>query len=311
MITIRGELSGGFRFQVTDGSLWSQQHAFVVNAKPVVMSMVVNKKLRVFPRMQQSVTRDHLLVVTNDGNETREFVYNVIKEPKYGRFLLENSDGTTKYTSSFTQKQIDENLVLFEQNKPINDLLVEDQIVFDIESHFVKPLKGITFVVVIAIGNTAQDITYEMIQLIETNPLTVIEGQFSVISEENFNVSQLIQYWQKKNLNTKIVDKLHIKIQRNAFHGSVLFEGHEVGVSIKSVPLNALSTNQLIYKHDGSNTYNDSIVLSIYVRNGIDVLLSNHTLEVIVIPGNIINILIMAIFSNPSNIVFYIVFMLQ
>lgn len=282
----RGELGGGFRFQVTDGTLFSGPHVFVITTKPVVMSMTTNKKLYVFPRMQQSVTRDHLLVETNDGNQSREFTYHVMKEPKYGRFLLENPDGTTKYILSFTQKQIDQNLVLYEQNKPIDDILVEDQIILDIESHFVQSLKSVVFSVEIAIGNSNQDLTPEMTQFIEVKPLSVVEGQFTSISDTNLNFSQLLEYWKKKGFNTRIVEKLFLKTQRNPINGILLYDGQEVTTKAIKVPLSAISKQQLIYKHDNSNTANDSFTMAIYISNGIDILLSNHTFEVNVIPGN-------------------------
>ncbi len=280
-----GQMAGGFRFQVTDGINFDSPHVFTITAKSVIISVVVNEKLFVFPGMQQSVTRDHLLVQTNDGNLTRDFIYHIIKEPKYGRFLLENSDGSTKSIMSFSQKQINQNFVLYEQNKPINEVLVQESILLDIESHNVQALKGVKFIIEISIGNSGNDVSNEMLKMIAINPLIVTEGQFISISEENLNISKLIKNWQKKQFNTRFIDKLYLKIHRNPYHGVVLYEGHDVSARMKSVPLSALNRKTLVYKHDNSNSFNDSISFGLYIRNGIDIMLLNNSFDVTIIPG--------------------------
>lgn len=44
-----GAMSGGFSFQVTDGLNFAPRQIFSITARPLVISLEVNKGLRVFP----------------------------------------------------------------------------------------------------------------------------------------------------------------------------------------------------------------------------------------------------------------------
>ncbi|XP_054159667.1 chondroitin sulfate proteoglycan 4-like [Oppia nitens] len=301
-----GEMAGGFRFQVTDGTNFDSPHVFTVAAKQIMISVLVNKKLNVLPQMQQSLTRDHLLVETNDGNSSRQFIYHMIKEPKFGRFLLENSDGSTKQVLSFSQKQINQNFILYEQNKPIDDMIVEDEIIFDVESHFVQSLKSLRFVVEITSNTTSRsepEVTTQVSIWTDISPITVIEGQFVIITDKNLNTSKLVEKIKHKESIIRVTDKLYARIQRKPSHGVLLYEGHDMTSRIKSLPLSALTKNTLIYKHDNSNTFNDSFVLGIYIRKTVETLIENHTINVNIIPVN--DELPILLTSNPRINVIY------
>lgn len=279
-----GDLTGGFRFQVTDGVNFDSPHVFTITAKSVTLTMIVNQKLRVFPGVQQSLTRDHLLVTSNDGNENREFLYQVIREPKYGRFLLEKPDGSTKITLSFTQKQIDQNLVLYEQNKPLSTMVVSEEILIDVESKFVQPLKGIKFIIEIAIENFGNDVTKELSKLIQIKPLNVSEGKSVKIDENCINITKLINKWQTKQYKG-FLDKIVLKFYNNPSHGIIVFEEKVITESFNTISIEAFSKKSLAYKHDDSNTFNDIVNFGIFLQNGIDILLLNQTLQINIIPG--------------------------
>ena len=49
------------------------------------LRMATNSRLHVFPTMQQTITRGHLLARTNDPGSTRHIVFTVLQKPKLGK----------------------------------------------------------------------------------------------------------------------------------------------------------------------------------------------------------------------------------
>jgi hypothetical protein len=76
-----------------------------------------NVRLHVFPLMQQSITSNHLLVVTSDPNSIRRPRFRITRPPVLGRLLLEQADGSTQLVTSFTQRDLNQSLLIYEHTE--------------------------------------------------------------------------------------------------------------------------------------------------------------------------------------------------
>ena len=296
--THSGSLSGGFRFQVSDGNNIDGPHAFSITAKSVMITVTTNSRLQTFPQVQQSITRDHLFAMTTDGNTSRPIVYNIVKGPSFGKILLEKSDGTTTPVKRFTQQDINNKGLLYDQMAPLSDVYTRDEILLEIESPFVRILKGITFTIDISLlPSTAGREVIER----EINEVLIFDASKAVLREGSSLVldSSVIQ---KKNslsafmtfglpatdssVTTSSPESnerlLYLKIHQLPRHGWISMDHVNLTHELLSLLTRASSQNQqelsrrntlyfdelhsLVYHHDGSNTFNDSITFGIYLQ---------------------------------------------
>ncbi|XP_067134539.1 LOW QUALITY PROTEIN: chondroitin sulfate proteoglycan 4-like [Centruroides vittatus] len=280
-----GEKAGGFRLEVNDGLISGSSSVFTITAKSLRMVMEVNEKLNVLPRMQQSITKDHLLVTTNDQDSGREIVYRVIREPSLGRILLENPDGSLSLATQFTQNQINKNLVLYEQTESITGLTAVDEIGFDVETQHAETLRGVNFQIEISVGNFGSG---NFDQMVELHPLTVKEGGKTAISQEHVDLSRLSGLWQGKG-KSEFAKKLKITVWDQPLHGWLEVDGENSTYSKVSFTREDMRKKRVFYVHDDSDTFSDSVSLAFYLNGDDtvqDILLFNKTLNVTVRPVN-------------------------
>lgn len=272
-----GSEDGSFRYQVSDGRNGGLSGLFNIRVKARKMKMEVNQKLLVTPGMQQSITRRHLMVTTEDLSEEQEFTYRVIKAPTFGRLMLETFKNGHEKLNNFTQRQINENLVLYEQNVPITSPIVTDRAIFDVESPNISTLKSVYFAIEIAIESFKNVIPTNSRELIQIRPLKVDEGKFKVLSENEINMINL-------RSQIKSEEKIFLKITTFPVNGIILRSGASIE-SDHMIPLAALLNQSLVYKHDDSNTFNDSIEVNLYLVESFAISVVNFTLPIEVIPG--------------------------
>lgn len=105
----KGKRSGGFVFKITDGnSAHIQIKQFTIEIVPVLLSLYTEEV--VLPQGDKAVTISeyNLNVTTNGDRET--VAYNITTFPRYGQIMVDYMPQL-----SFTQKDIDENLVQYVQ----------------------------------------------------------------------------------------------------------------------------------------------------------------------------------------------------
>lgn len=271
--------------QLNDGLNTGSPNVFTVTARLLRMTMEVNEKLNLLPRMQQSITKDHLLASTNDGDESREIVYRIVRQPSLGRILLENSDGSLSGTSRFTQNQINNNLVLYEQTEPVSGLTASDQMDLEVETQHAEPLKDVIFQIEISVGNFGAG---DSDQMVEFHPIKVKEGSKAPIGPEHVDLTRLSNLWRGK-AHSELSDRLKITVVESPLHGLVETEGDNSNHSRPSFFWDDLRKKRVFYVHDDSDTFSDSLTLGFYLNgdNGLpDTLLFNGTLDVIIRPVN-------------------------
>uniref|UniRef100_A0A4W5RGY3 Chondroitin sulfate proteoglycan 4ba n=1 Tax=Hucho hucho TaxID=62062 RepID=A0A4W5RGY3_9TELE len=105
---LKGAMSGGFNFQVNDGVNFAPRQIFSITASALVLSLEINRPLKVFPGSTTPITKEDLQAVTNDKSDTsnRTITFNVIRRPKLGRLVTVLADNFTVDVSSFTQTMV-------------------------------------------------------------------------------------------------------------------------------------------------------------------------------------------------------------
>ena len=143
-------------FTVSDGQSLPTQHKLSIVARKMKLVLIRNIRLHVFPMMQQSITSSQLLAITSDYQPQQSISYQVVQLPRLGQLLLEQPDGSTKRVSSFTQRDLNQSLVIYEHTEPFADLTVNDSFVFHIESGLTAPLRQIQFDIEISVATMAE-----------------------------------------------------------------------------------------------------------------------------------------------------------
>lgn len=149
-------------FNLTDGQSGpATQHVLQISARRMQIRLIRNQKLHVFPLMQQSITSAQLLAVTSSGDLPGSHQQNlprfqVTRHPKLGRLLLELPDGSTKRVGSFTQRDLNQSLVIYEHTEPFADLSVEDSFTFDVISDLSSPLQQQQFHIEVSVATMAE-----------------------------------------------------------------------------------------------------------------------------------------------------------
>lgn len=271
---------------MTDGHNILPVTDFVITAKPVMIQLLVNQSLQVFPpQMQQSITRDHLLASTNDDNNSREITYKIMRGPRMGRILLEHLDGSTSSVQSFSQKDVNNKAVLFEQTKTLTELSTRDSIELEIESPFVRSLKQVTFIIDISVGATGKEVIQrELNEKVLFNSISVLEGGKVALDDEIVNATKLKRNWDEHKMGL-LSTSLSLRIIGMPSHGWLELNNERVMMAGLKIPfLDSISQGSLAYHHDHSNTLNDSIDFALHLENGFDIHLMNKTLFIEVIP---------------------------
>ncbi|XP_062334244.1 chondroitin sulfate proteoglycan 4-like [Osmerus eperlanus] len=120
MFVHSGASSGGFHFQVNDGVNFAPREIFSTVARTLVLTMLRNQALQVFPGSVTTISQKDLLVVTNANGEMRgnhSVVFRVTSPPKLGR-LLRTMDNTTLVVNTFTQSMINKGVLSYHQTHP-------------------------------------------------------------------------------------------------------------------------------------------------------------------------------------------------
>ncbi|GIX96678.1 extracellular matrix protein 3 [Caerostris extrusa] len=283
--SFQGDKAGGFKLQLNDGVNFDSPHVFIT-ARVLRIILATNEKLSILPRMQQSITKDHLFVTTNDHDFTRVIDFTITHGPDLGRLLVENPDGSVMPISGFTQEQVNRNLVLYEHNKPMIGLKSSDVIRFDIETQNAETLKDVEFHIEISVGNFGSG---NLDQLVVLHTLEVKEGGMAVIGQEHVDMSRLFSLWQGKG-KSEFAKKLKIVVHAPPVNGWIETEsGNSSYIRELSFNREDIRKKRVRYFHDDSDTFSDSFTIGFYLlddKGNRDVLLFNGTVNIIVYPVN-------------------------
>uniref|UniRef100_A0A8C0ZFU7 Chondroitin sulfate proteoglycan 4-like n=1 Tax=Cyanistes caeruleus TaxID=156563 RepID=A0A8C0ZFU7_CYACU len=256
-----GAMSGGFNFQVTDGLNFAPRQIFSITAQMLVISLEVNKRLRVFPGSRKPISQHDLKAVTNDvtnaGNRTITFV--IVSSPKLGRLIRVNSD-TTQEIFSFTQSMVDEGVIMYEHlHAESADWSAEDFFTFTVSSP-PSALDIQMFHVVISYEIDRHD---QNSRLLANTGATVQEGGRVLINKTNLDAS---------NLLIKLPD-----VQRSMYevwyqvlslpqHGMIVVGEQNITKEKPNFSQYVIDKFGIIYIHDNSESLNDNFTFAVWLN---------------------------------------------
>lgn len=115
---------------------------FNITAKVVKISMVNNERLQIFPTLKKAITSDLLLAVTSDHTTSRgnSISYVLKRKPDLGRIVFKESNGNFVEVDRFTQMDVNETKVWYQQTKKFKNLHAKDSFTFDVHAEFTHAL---------------------------------------------------------------------------------------------------------------------------------------------------------------------------
>lgn len=277
-----------FRWEASDHVHGTGSHVFTVTARELHLSLRHNKELWVFPMMQQPLTPEILLTVTNDFDPHRSVLYIVRQPPSLGQLLLEEAGGVRIPVENFTQRHINESRVMFEHTRPFAELSASDVFVFDVETPFAEPLKDQDFHVEVSVASPQGGGLERYLGLA---PLVVAEGGQATVRPDNLNLSAVLEFiegYPGAGGADRPSPRLVTTVTAIPSHGVFTLRKREMTEGY-SFTVRDVEKGRIRYEHDHSDTLLDSLGFTVALEgNGSspDVLLFNGSLNVSVTPVN-------------------------
>ncbi|XP_022097387.1 chondroitin sulfate proteoglycan 4-like [Acanthaster planci] len=204
--------TGGFRFSVSDGVHSTNQQIFSITARPLLVSLETNTRLYVAPSSIEPITAEHLKVVTNEeepkSNLSRPITYVITEAPKHGiiveildRDEIDREILSFAQISTFTQGQIDRNIVAYKQI--LDSPVTEDQFTFSVTLPLSQNLTDQSFEISIGVKEetTTQPTTLSPTTVMSTTEPSLVlnlgievqEGGTISITDKQLNIAALVE----------------------------------------------------------------------------------------------------------------------
>ncbi|KAM7077004.1 chondroitin sulfate proteoglycan 4-like isoform 1-T1 [Ciconia maguari] len=257
-----GAMSGGFNFQVTDGLNFAPRQIFSITARTLVISLEVNKGLRVFPGSRKPVSRHDLKAVTNDvtnaGNRTITFM--IVTSPKLGRLIRVNSDNTAQEILSFTQSMVDEGVIMYEHlHAESAGWSAEDFFTFTVFSP-PSELDLQVFDIVISYEITRHD---RNSRLLANTGAIVQEGGRVLINKINLDASNLLIKLPEVQRSMYEVWYQVVSLPQ---HGMIVVGERNVTKEKPNFSQYILNKFGVVYVHDNSESLNDNFTFAVWLN---------------------------------------------
>ncbi|NWT78023.1 CSPG4 protein, partial [Lanius ludovicianus] len=257
-----GAMSGGFSFQVTDGLNFAPRQIFTITAQTLVISLEVNKGLRVFPGSRKPISQHNLKAVTNDvtnaGNRTITFV--IVTSPKLGRLIRVDSDDPTQEIFSFTQSMVDEGVIMYEHlHAELADWSAEDFFAFTVSSP-PSALDIQVFHVVISYEVARHD---QNSCLLANTGAIVLEGGRVLINKTNLDASNLLIKLPEVQRSLYEVWYQVVSLPR---HGMIVVGERNVTKEKPNFSQYILNKFGIMYIHDNSESLNDNFTFAVWLN---------------------------------------------
>lgn len=257
-------------FSITDGEHIGAEHVLHIITNPVALEMERNENLHVFPLTRKPIGIDQLLYRCTDAKREVRFVLTIA--PQSGRILYETSeDGTTNEVTEFTQADIEMGRILYEHTHTMVELKSNDSFYFDVTANLASSLMDQVFHIEISVSSGG------LLRFLPVPRVHLDEGAAAPI---RLDLSKVLEYLETKARITG--PKLYIDAHPPA-HGQI--EMIDSANASNRFLLSDFSAGKIYYRHDHSDTIEDSIMLSVYLVQG-QIFLCNLTVPVVINPVN-------------------------
>ncbi|XP_063818003.1 chondroitin sulfate proteoglycan 4-like [Pseudophryne corroboree] len=257
-----GSMSGGFNFQVTDGLNFAPRQIFSITAKTLVISIVTNKGLGVFPGKRRVISSDVLKAVTNDDGSlnNRTIRFDVSSPPKHGRIIRLGQQNTTEEVSSFTQLMVDEGVIMYEHTD--TEVLVwstQDSFTFTVSS---SPAVLEKQVFLITVSYEVTDPGWHS-RLIANTGASVVEGGKVQIDKSKLNALNLLARLPESQRASYEVWFQVISLPR---HGVIVVGDRNITKEKPNFSQYIVSKFGITYLHDGAESPTDNFTFATWLN---------------------------------------------
>ncbi|XP_036835121.1 chondroitin sulfate proteoglycan 4 [Oncorhynchus mykiss] len=257
-----GAMSGGFNFQVNDGVNFAPRQIFSITASALVLSLEINRPLKVFPGSTTPITKEDLQALTNDKSDTsnRTITFNVIRRPKLGRLVTVLADNFTVDVSSFTQTMVDQREILYIQSLVASvGWSAMDSMTFSVSSPPAS-LENETFRMDISYENAGPD---RKTLLLANTGAVVTEGDHIVIDKSKLDASNLMS---KLPTPQRSSHEIWFQVKSLPQHGVVVVGERNLTVEKPNFSQYILNKYGITYRHDDSETLHDHFVFDTWLN---------------------------------------------
>ncbi|OCT87074.1 hypothetical protein XELAEV_18020768mg [Xenopus laevis] len=184
----KGNLDGGFYFNVSDGINQSDGHFFHIQVIPLAITMETLQDLTVCPRSPQPITSQHLQAVSNEPKDIMsDLLYHIDEPPQHGDIVRQ--DRAVTGLMNFTQSEIDAGIIYYKHSAMETPFwTAQDSFSFHVTSHQVVSKRFLMNVTVSFQGLCPQLHT----RLWKNTGITVMEGSSSSITSSHLDASNLL-----------------------------------------------------------------------------------------------------------------------
>ncbi|XP_071011950.1 chondroitin sulfate proteoglycan 4-like [Oncorhynchus clarkii lewisi] len=257
-----GAMSGGFNFQVNDGVNFAPRQIFSITASALVLSLEINRPLKVFPGSTTPITKEDLQALTNDKSDTsnRTITFNVIRRPKLGRLVTVLADNFTVDVSSFTQTMVDQREILYIQSLVASvGWSAMDSMTFSVSSPPAS-LENETFRMDISYENAGPD---RKTLLLANTGAVVTEGDHIVIDKSKLDASNLMS---KLPTPQRSSHEIWFQVKSLPQHGVIVVGERNLTVEKPNFSQYILNKYGITYRHDDSETLHDHFVFDTWLN---------------------------------------------
>ncbi|CAN9504843.1 unnamed protein product [Ophioblennius macclurei] len=261
-----GALTGGFHFQVNDGVNFAPRQIFSTTAHALVLTLLRNNPLEVYPGSVTPVSETELQVVTNNVSNIRRnqsVMFAVTVPPKLGRLLRRMPDNSSRDVSTFTQEMVNQGLILYDQNKAESvGWSTADFFSFTVSSPpaFLPP--HIFTILMSYQANEHRDGPRHQTQLLNNAGAVVAEGGRVTIDRSKLDASNLLAKFPEAHRKDHHIMYRVISLPR---HGVLSIREHHLSRKHPDFSQAALNEFGVAYTHDDSETTSDSFTFQAWV----------------------------------------------
>ncbi|ESO92529.1 hypothetical protein LOTGIDRAFT_120635, partial [Lottia gigantea] len=252
-----GDNLGEFNIQATDGVNNDQLQIFHIKAKPLVLTLVENNPLQVFPATLQPITRDVLYTTTNAKNVTKPITYTLETRPRRGKIVVLDN-GVPLEVTSFTQNDVDDAKIFFKHSGNIHHWSESDSFFFEISTTYAEPLKEELIDIQISYGNINSG---NIDQFLRRSPPSVREGSEITIRPEHLDISllerRLYQFGSRVSVDFMLIGQPkygYLEKSRRRLATTDIFTQKDI------------NQGAIRYFHDDTDTLEDVFDIAVQIR---------------------------------------------
>lgn len=257
-------------FYVTDGIHNTSEEILYVSSNPVILEVMRNEFLHVFPLTRKQILPEQLQYKCSDYD--RDINYHITVSPQIGKIIREDTSlGIADEVQKFTQDDLENGRIFYEHTSPMVELRTNDSFFFDVNALFAPSLIDQVFNIEISVSSGG------LLKFLPNIKIEVDEGDLAPI---HLDLSRVLEY-----LETRVAiqsPELYIETYSPA-HGVI--KTMDSRKDINKFSLNDFNSNKIYYHHDHSDTIEDKISMAVYLIVG-NIFLCNITIPVTIHPIN-------------------------